>query len=270
MIHVLTVHWEFDDWVDIQLKYLDRHIKEPYRVYAYLNRLRNDHSDKFFYSSDEDIRSHPVKLNLLAEHVAAVSDEPDDILVFIDGDAFPIGDVISYGRAKLPQHKLIAVQRKENFGDIQPHPSFCMTTVGFWQLIAGDWQKGHCWQNSKGEAVTDVGGNLLKLLQDAEVDWLPMVRSNRHDLHPLFFGIYDDLVYHHGAGFRKPYSRMDKAGDKAFDKENGGILMSFMQRRKYKKFKQETVARNAKLIEEVFRELKTDELFYKKFTESHE
>jgi hypothetical protein len=265
MIHILTVHWEFDDWVDIQLKYLDLHIKEPYRVYAYLNRLQKDHSDKFFYSSDEDIKSHPVKLNLLADHVVRISDDPDDILIFIDGDAFPVGDVVSYCCEKLAKHKLIAVQRKENFGDIQPHPSFCMTTVGFWKQIAGDWQKGFTWENSSGEQVTDVGGNLLKLLQDAEVDWSPMVRSNRHNLHPLFFGIYDDLIYHHGAGFRKPYSRMDGAGGKIFNKEKLNFIEAFIYKRKYKKYKQEVVARNTQLVEEVFQALKADELFYKRF-----
>jgi hypothetical protein len=29
-----------------------------------------------------------------------------------------------------------------------------------------------------------------------------VLRSNRVDLDPLFFGIYGDVIYHHGAGFR--------------------------------------------------------------------
>ena len=82
MIHVLTVHWELDDWVDIQLKYLGLHIREPFRVYAYLNRLKADHTDKFFYSSPENIVSHPEKLNLLAHHVCAGDAAPDDLLIF--------------------------------------------------------------------------------------------------------------------------------------------------------------------------------------------
>ena len=61
----------------------------------------------------------------------AESDE--DILLFIDGDAFPISDVATYAEEKLKQFPLIAVQRSENDGDPQPHPCFCITTVGFWK-----------------------------------------------------------------------------------------------------------------------------------------
>ena len=44
-----------------------------------------------------------------------------------------------------------------------------------------------------------------------KIDWYPMLRSNRRDLHPLWFGLYEDLIYHHGAGFRPPVSRADLA-----------------------------------------------------------
>lgn len=30
--------------------------------------------------------------------------------------------------------------------------------------------------------------------------WVQVLRSNRHDLDPLYFAIYGDVVYHHGAG----------------------------------------------------------------------
>ena len=33
------------------------------------------------------------------------------------------------------------------FGDPQPHPCFCVTTVGFWQDIGGDSDEGPQWQN---------------------------------------------------------------------------------------------------------------------------
>jgi len=37
-----------------------------------------------------------------------------------------------------------------------------------------------------------------------------MLRSNKKNLHPVMFGIYEDIIYHHGAGFRFPTSRIDK------------------------------------------------------------
>lgn len=208
MIHIVTVHWRDERWIDIQLEYLKKYIHEEYRVYAFLNDIPGIHSDKFYYVSTEPIESHPVKLNLLADIAAFNSASEDDWLIFLDGDAFPVGDLVAYGVAMLDIYALAAVQRKENNGDIQPHPCFCLTTVGFWKSIHGDWKSGYKWRNSQNELVTDVGGNLLRQLNENNISWHPMIRSNKKDLHPVFFGIYDDIVYHHGSGFRSGMSRM--------------------------------------------------------------
>ncbi|HWX74567.1 MAG TPA: hypothetical protein VNZ05_04625, partial [Solirubrobacteraceae bacterium] len=32
--------------------------------------------------------------------------------------------------------------------------------------------------------------------------WTEVLRSNRKNLDPVFFAVYGDAVYHHGAGFR--------------------------------------------------------------------
>jgi hypothetical protein len=99
------------------------------------------------------------------------------------------------------------VRRDENLGDRQPHPSFCLTTVGFWTAVDGDWHRGYEWTSSTGDRVTDVGGNLLGILSEHGTPWRPLLRTNRVDLDPLWFGIYGDVVYHHGAGFRPPLAR---------------------------------------------------------------
>lgn len=209
MIHIATIHWRTDRWIDVQEKYLRRHLKSPYRVYAWFNDVIPARPDRYFFSSFEPVREHPFKLNILGDVIRLSAESDEDIVIFLDGDAFPIADVETYLAEKLPVHKLVAVQRRENNGDIQPHPCFCATTVGFWKRIKGDWKKGYKWQNAQGEWITDVGGNLLKQLQDERVNWYPMVRSNRRNPHPVLFGIYDSLIYHHGAGFRYPATRLD-------------------------------------------------------------
>jgi hypothetical protein len=211
MIHIATVHWLDDRWIDIQLKYLNIHVAQPFKIYAFLNGLKRDHRSKFFYSSSEPITSHAIKLNLLADMAAFNAEDNDDLLIFIDGDAFPIGDILSFAHSKLKEYPLIAIQRKENVGDIQPHPSFCLTTIKFWNAIKGDWKDDFGWTTATGEHIADVGGNLLKLLNEKNIDWYPMLRSNRRNLHPLWFGLYDDLIYHHGLGFRPGISRADWA-----------------------------------------------------------
>jgi hypothetical protein len=268
MIHIITVHWKDDRWIDIQLEYLKKHIKEPYRVYTFLNYIETDHSHKFFYASKDDITSHATKLNILAEMVC--KDAPDsDWLLFIDGDAFPINDVVAYAKPKLSDYPLLAVQRLENLEDKQPHPLFCITTVGFWKKIKGDWEKGYMWQ-CKGRMATDVGGNLLGILEREQIEWFRILRSNKKNLHNLNFAIYDDLVYHHGASFRRNISRFDKM-DRPF--RPGKLLKLFLKFPITKnitfhynrKHEQKIVEENKKLSDEIFELIKKDREFYNMF-----
>ncbi|CAN5539868.1 hypothetical protein BH10ACT11_BH10ACT11_03330 [soil metagenome] len=211
MIHIATVHWSSDQWVDPQLHYLNRHIDEPFRMYAWLDNrtflaedgpnMSESHGQKFHYWTDIKLRAHETKLTLLGD-IMANGAADDDILIFIDGDAFPIAPIMPFLREKLEQYPLVAIQRLENNGDSQPHPCFCVTTAKFWRELPGDWRRGGTWINPQGVEVTDVGGNLRQLLIDKDIDWLPILRSNKVNPHPLNFGVYGDLVYHHGGGFR--------------------------------------------------------------------
>jgi hypothetical protein len=276
MIHVATVHWRDDRWVDVQLRYLEQHTPEPYRVYAFLNGLEEDHSRKFHYSSDENIREHSTKLNLLSDLIAFDSESESDPLMFIDGDAFPIADLDPL-IADLSNHPLIAVKRAEA-SDVQPHPCFCLTTVGFWRELGGDWRKGgHSWTNAVGREVSDVGARVLKAVDERDVDWRPLLRSNRTNPHPLFFGVYDDVVYHHGAGFRRARGgRLMIAASGVHEEENSlrmrllrALPKGKLQRRLNKRFNrvrqinEDLKARNDELTAEWFERIQADPEFYR-------
>jgi len=213
MLHVATVHWRTARWIDPQLRYLERHLPHPYRVYAFLNDVPGDHARRFFWTSTEPIEDHATKLDLLADAIARDADA-DDALVFVDGDAFPIAPIAPLLSERLERHRLIAVRRDENNGDVQPHPCFCVTTVGFWHELGASWRSGRTWPDLQGKLVTDVGGELLGALEDGGVDWHPLVRVNAVDFHPVLFGLYGEeehaaLVYHHGAAFRTGLTRAD-------------------------------------------------------------
>lgn len=207
MINVVTVHWKSDKWIDPQLAYLERNISEPYRVFAALRGIDRRHWGRFHFAADLE-GDHPQKLKALAKIVMTESD-PDDLLVFIDGDALPIRPIAAWMTDALASYPLVAVRRDENLGDRQPHPCFAFTTCGFWAEIRGGWQKGGTWTNAKGETVTDVGGNLLQKLEERGIEWLPLLRTNTENLHPLWFAVYGHHVYHHGAGFRPRQSRVE-------------------------------------------------------------
>ena len=41
-----------------------------------------------------------------------------------------------------------------------------------------------------------------------------MLRTNTKDIHPVFFGVYGDIAYHHGCGFRVPRTYRDRVDAK--------------------------------------------------------
>jgi hypothetical protein len=218
VIRVATVHWRDPRWIDVQLRYLERHLPQPYLVYTDLEGIdKDEHGPKFHHVADlaatksfeNGIFSHTEKLNALAATIAQEADR-DDVLLFLDGDAFPIAPVGPFLEEKLARYPLAAVRRDENLDDVQPHPAFAATTVGFWHEIRGDWNPGYTWPNAAGKEVTDAGGNLLGIIRERGVDWYPLLRTNRRNLRPLWFAVYDDLVYHHGAGFRGGLCRRDR------------------------------------------------------------
>jgi len=208
VLYVATVHFQSARWIEVQLRYLNRTITEPFRTVAVLNEIGPEFDSRF----DTVIPAkgpHEGKLNLIAAEITSMA-RPDDIILFLDGDAFPIADPMPTIHRALSESSLLAVRRDENWGDRQPHPSFCAVRVSEWERLHGDWSRGGIWLNDSGHRVTDVGGNLLAALERSHSTWTPLLRSNVWNPHPLWFGIYGDIVYHHGAGFRAPLSRVDK------------------------------------------------------------
>lgn len=209
MIHVLTVHWKRPDWIRIQLRYLQRFLTEPFASYCFYTGIDPSECVGFDHAFETTLASHPDKLNTLADIAIDRAQGEDDILLFLDGDAFPIRSLNNPIEQALSEFPLLAVQRLESGGDMQPHPCFCATTVGFWKKIAGDWNAGYHWTISNGRARTDVGGNLLASLLEHEIPWRPLVRTAGLTGHGMYFSIYGNLVYHHGAGFRDAWSTYD-------------------------------------------------------------
>ncbi len=208
MLNIVTVHWQSPRWIDAQLSYLDRNVDIPFRVFASLNGIDDENIWKRFHFAAALEGTHAEKLNSLAQ-IALEESGPADQLLFLDGDAFPIRPIGTWMHDVLDAYPLAAVRRDENLGDCQPHPCFCFTTSSFWREIQGDWREGGTWTNSVGETTTDVGGTLLHQLSDRGSPWLPLLRTNTHNTNPLWFGVYEHRVYHHGAGFRTRLSRID-------------------------------------------------------------
>jgi len=212
MIHFCVVHWKNACWIRRQLRHIAAYTKGNYRILCLHTDLDGPipEHDHLGFCEETQIREHAVKLDILGFEACRQADSDDDILVFIDSDAFPVAPWEEACLSQLDRHGLVAVQRLESLGDSQPHPCFCVTTVGFWRGIGGTWASGHKWRRTNGTKISDVGGNLRKHLERADVNWKPLLRSNAHDPHPLWFGVYGDIVYHHGAGSRGRLSHFDR------------------------------------------------------------
>ena len=266
MIYVATAHFGTDRWIDVQLGYLGRNLHEPFEVFASLEGVPAGHEDKF----SRVVRSsgpHAGKLNLLAAEIGAVAGD-DDLIAFLDGDAFPVADPMPTVRAALGTSSLVAIRRDENATDVQPHPAFCMVTVGEWRRLHGDWSAGHCWQGKDGGWTTDVGGNLLRSLELAGAGWTPLLRSNRVDLHPLWYGVYGGVVYHHGAGFRWAIGRVDLLGAPRPHRAAGSVpglgrAVGRWDRSREQRFRSRTAADAQRMHEEMFAKLSEDPDFYR-------
>ena len=116
---------------------------------------------------------------------------------------------------------------------------------------------------------------MLEILNQKDIIWGKVLRSNKLDIHPLFFGIYDDVIYHHGAGFRDPISRIEIAGLEMKRKQKK--LMSliaeplpnryflFWKRRisPYRREEYRIIRKNRELQDDMFAQLKSDRDFHR-------
>jgi hypothetical protein len=204
VLFIATVHRNSPRWIEIQTSYLREHISVPFQTWSSIEGIDPSYAAHFDRIIDQ--RGRPfAKLNHLAIEISQEAHD-DDLLMFLGGDAFPIADpmpTIADGLARAP---LVAVRRAEN-NEPQPHPCFCVTTMGAWRALPGDWSTGPTWAGAEGERVTAAGANLLRRLELTGTPWVEVLRSNRRDLDPVYFGIYGDIVYHHGVGFT--YDELD-------------------------------------------------------------
>jgi hypothetical protein len=201
MLHIATVHYQTPRWIEIQARHLRRHISVPFQTWTSLEGIDPSYARHFDHVIDQ-LGLHAGKLNHLAMEIVHVARD-DDLLMFLDGDAFPIADPMGLIDEALAGTRLVAARRAENVDEPQPHPCFCVTTVKTWRELPGDWTAGPTWRGARGSATSDVGANLLRRLESTHTSWTPVLRSNRLHIDPLYFAVYGGVIYHHGAGFRE-------------------------------------------------------------------
>jgi len=198
MLHIASSHLDSPRWVEIQLRALREHIAVPFTTWTSLPAGRAALGERFDHVIEQ---KGPLagRLNHLAVEVAHAA-APEDLLMFLAPDAFPVADPMPAIEQALGRAPLLAARRPAAAGDPQPQHCFCVTTVGTWRSLRGDWTDGPPWTRADGRRVTDVGANLLHRLQASGTPWIPVERSDPARLDPVFFAVYGGIVYHHGGG----------------------------------------------------------------------
>lgn len=217
MIHIIVVHFKTSEWIDLQLKQIKKHFSN-YKIWTYCDGFNIlPHQNKFHFCQNSITESnklgyidHILKLNSLTDIVLKDLDtNNNDLLIWLDSDAFPINNANDYISKKMLKYPFIAVNRPENDGDVIPHPSFTCTSVSFWKKYKLTWdgipgESGGL--NKKG--LHDPGGKLYQDLLENDIEWYRMRRTKSLTKHEVFFTIYDDFIYHHGAGSRGPRNKI--------------------------------------------------------------
>jgi hypothetical protein len=119
----------------------------------------------------------------------------------LDSDCFPITEWEQNLSMKMVEYSkdIACIVRPENL-DVFAHPA-AVYTMNSSLLNFGLVET----TNLLGDRVVDSGCRISS--------FFPMLRTNRLNLHPLSFGVYYNMFYHHGAGSRRMTSRSDRYYD---------------------------------------------------------
>ena len=220
MIYYITMHHNIDRFVQLQAQHIYDNTSSDYKIYCGLAgiNLEIDASETVYknhciYDITNIENQHWFRMNYLFNCLAKDQTfHDDDLVVFIDGDAFPIETWEGKVRSELDTHALVAVERREDLEPLMeekwkpyPHPLFCVAKAKFWQENAIKWKL----DSSRG--VSTCGPLLKEWLEMNGHTIYPLLRTNVFNIHPLYFGVYGDIVYHHGAsaGLDKVYGSSD-------------------------------------------------------------
>ena len=204
MIHILTVHYKSLDWIPIQYAHINNNV-DNFKIWSFVDEVQFDpwpFEFDFHFKKDSEIRisqmyGHWRKLDKLVYECLA-NESDDDIVMFLDGDAFPVSPVDDTIRSSLDEYEFLAITRHE-MKHRWPHPSFSCCRLGFWRKHNLTWN-----------GVADPGTYLLDYFTKHDIAWKRMLRTHSLTWHPVMFGVYDGLVYHHSSAFRTLTTRWDR------------------------------------------------------------
>lgn len=201
MIHIATVHWGSSLFQEIQFKNIAKNISD-FKIWTFLDRIKEKddkkNRDMYHFHGESGIVNHLSKLDMLSEMIFKEAKE-DDVILFMDGDAWPIAPMDEVIKDCLSNYSAGAVVRSEN-NERHAHPSFCFAKASLWRDLDIKWRGGTIGKNQYNVTYP------VAVLRNNNKEWQGFKRTGGLSDHGVFFSIYGEKIYHHGAGFRLPVS----------------------------------------------------------------
>ena len=231
MFHIITTFFGRDDWFTIQANHLKKYSSEPYTCYAALderlkslNVIREQYPNHIFGRVAEG--EHWEQVNAMTNSVVLEMMDDDDILVFLDCDAFPCDkEWQKTVRENLSTHDITAVVMRENYHmedrymDV-PHLCFFATTKKTWQENNLQW---NIVSPITGESYHNPQMGMRDAIRAAGLTVKELNRTNEFNAHRVCFGVYGDIVYHHACGVRGFEGKVDEGADVYIRKRKYGL-----------------------------------------------
>ena len=198
-----------EHWYKLQKHFIKRNTLIPYDFKVIVNNVSTDlfEEDEVIQVNDKNI-GHPAGIDQILAYMRH-QDSYGGYLI-LDSDSFPVRpgwhEVLDQQMLRLNKN-IAAPIRYENL-DMFPHPCIVyMTKVGVENpKINFNYKEV---KNLMGDMIDEVGGAMSELSDEV----LPLLRTNRVNLHPVAAGIYHHLFYHHAAGSRGFEFRLMKMYD---------------------------------------------------------
>jgi hypothetical protein len=151
-------------------------------------------------------REHGLLLERLIER--AIQSDCSHIATF-DADSWPIIDGWdNYYVGLLSRAAPVAAVVRTELGDNFPFACFTLFRSEFWMASRSSFNS-YIPSREIGGLVEptrpkETGSGILRQLVDEDLSFFVLERSNGYDPHPIMGGVYDNAVFHLGAGSRQP------------------------------------------------------------------
>lgn len=194
------------DWYSLQKRFIKKNTNIPFDFKIITNNVNQGifKEEDIFLVNESNI-GHPAAIEQMLKFMR--KQESYSHYLILDSDCFPVRsgwhDILDK-QMELFDKSIAAPIRYENL-DIFPHPCFVYMTRDGVRNPKVNFNYAKV-KNLLGDEIDEVGGAMC----DVSDEVLPMLRSNRINLHPLAAGIYHHLFYHHAAGSRWFHFRLIK------------------------------------------------------------